>query len=210
MRTRQSSTSPFGRIIYLKRDEIDEMCENALRESNFLPDKPAAVQVDQFIESYFKCHLDFGTDLGSDVVGFTFFSPKGAPVIVGVSPSLCDDTKVNDRRVRSTLAHEAGHCLMHPILFMPDIDSSSLFGTNVDIQNRRILCRKQDFEARRGYDGRWWEVQANAAIGGFLLPKCLFRRAVERFLEPVGNLGLKEIPLAKREQAARELAEVSA
>src|SRR5260370_26347905 len=167
MRTQRSSTSPFGTILFLRRDEIDEMCENALRDSRFLPDEPAAIQVEQFIESYFKCHLDFGTDLGSDVMGFTLFSQKGAPIVVGVSPTLCDDTKVNDRRVRTTLAHEAGHCLIHPILFMPDTDSSSLFGTNVDIQNRRILCRKQDFEAR-GYDRRWWEVQANAAIGGLL------------------------------------------
>lgn len=208
MRTRRSTSSPFGTVLYLKRDEIDEMCETALREAKFLPDKPAAIEIDQFIETYFKCHLDFGTDLGADVMGFTFFSPKGAPMVVGVAPALCDGDKVNDRRVRTTLAHEGGHCLMHPILFMPDIDNSSLFGTNVDVQNRRILCRKQDFESRSGYDGRWWEVQANCAIGGFLLPKRLFRSACENYLEPVGSLGLKEIPAAKREIAARELAEI--
>ena len=207
MRTRKNANSPFGMVLYLKRDEIDQMCEDALREAKFLPDKPATIKIDQFIEKYFKCSLDFGTDLGADVMGFTFFSPKGAPVVVGVAPSLCDGTQVNERRVRTTLAHEAGHCLMHPILFMPDIDTSSLFGTNVDVKSRRILCRQNDFEGQR-YDGRWWEFQANCAIGGFLLPKQLFRTACEKYLVPVGSLGLKEIPAAVREIAARELSQV--
>jgi hypothetical protein len=195
-------------VLYLARDEIDQMCEDALRDAKFLPDKPATIKIDQFIESYFKCNLDFGTDLGADVLGFTFFSPKGAPVLVGVSPTLCDGTQVNDRRVRTTLAHEAGHCLIHPILFMLDIDTSSLLGTNVDVKNRRILCRQQDFEGGKRYDGRWWEFQANCAIGGFLLPKQLFRTACEKYLEPVGGLGLKAIPVARRETAAHELSDV--
>jgi hypothetical protein len=208
MKTRKNATSPFGMVLYLKRDEIDQMCEDALREAKLLPDKPATIKIDKFIESHFKCTLDFGTDLGTDVMGFTFFSPKGAPVVVGVSPNLCDGTKVNDRRVRTTLAHEAGHCLIHPILFMPDIDTSSLFGTNVDVKKRQILCRQQDFEGGRSYDGRWWEFQANCAIGGFLLPNRLFRTACEKYLVPVGSLGLNEIPSEKREMAARELSEV--
>ena len=207
MRTRKNASSPFGMVLYLTKDEIDKMCEDALREAKFLPDKPAAIKIDQFIEAYFKCNLDFGTDLGADVMGFTFFSPKAAPVVVGVSPSLCDGTQVNDRRVRTTLAHEAGHCLIHPILFMPDIDTSSLFGTNVDVKKRQILCRQQDFEGGRGYDGRWWEFQANCAIGSFLLPKQIFKTACEKFLVPVGSLGMKEIPPSKREIAARELSE---
>lgn len=209
MRTRRSSSSPFGRTLYLKRDEIDQICEDALRDAKMLPATPSAIQIDQFIESHLKCRLDFGTDFGADVMGFTFFSPKGAPIVVGVSPSLCDGDKVNERRVRTTLAHEAGHALLHPILFMPDIDNRSLFGTNVDVQNRRILCRKQDMEAKRGYDGRsWWEVQANAAIGEFLLPRRLFRAACEKYMESVGSLGLKEIPAAKREMVSRELGDV--
>jgi hypothetical protein len=195
-------------VLYLKKDEIDQMCEDALREAKFLPDEPATIKIDQFIESYFKCNLDFGTDLGADVMGLTLFSPKGAPILVGVSPTLCDGTQVNDRRIRTTLAHEAGHCLFHPILFMPNIDTSSLFGTNVDVKNHRILCRQQDFEGGQRYDGRWWEFQANCAIGGFLLPKQLFRTACEKYLVSVGSLGMKEMPLERREIAAREMSVV--
>lgn len=183
------------------------MCEQALKEANFLPEKPAPIQIDRFIESHFKCQLDYGTDLGEGVMGFTFFSKNGAPIVVGVSPSLCDEIKVNDRRLRTTLAHEAGHCLIHPILFMPDAETQSLIGTNIDLQNKRILCRQRDFEAR-AYDGRWWEVQANAAIGGYLLPKCLFRIAVEPFLKPVGSMGLREVPPGSRDQIARSIAEI--
>ena len=68
------------------------------------------------------------------------------------------------RRVRSTVAHEAGHGLLHGSLF---IDSPDL-GEN----QRRILCRSEDIlgETPRSYRGRWWEFQANQAIGSLLLP----------------------------------------
>jgi len=62
---------------------------------------------------------------------------------------------------------------------------------NVDVDNKRIMCRKEDFVSGvRKYDGRWWEYQANRAIGGFLLPKALVSQVVEPLLSPVGSLGM--------------------
>jgi hypothetical protein len=57
------------------------------------------------------------------------------------------------------------------------------------------------------YDGRWWEFQANRAIGGLLMPRGLVIKAVAPFCEECGGLGL---PVLKdqRERAARELAEI--
>jgi hypothetical protein len=206
---RSGDTSPFATTIYLDRSEIDDMCETALRDGKHLPPDPKPIAIDSFIESYFRCTVDFGTDLGEDVMGFTLFDPKGAPKVVGVSPRLDDGSKVGERRIRATLAHEGGHCLIHPVLFLPDVDKRSLFGTNIDLANRRILCRTQDMkEARRRFDGRWWEYQANCAIGGFLLPQNLFRRAVDPFLEATGGLGLKTLSETNRLKATRSLAEI--
>ncbi len=63
-------------------------------------------------------------------------------------------------------------------------------------------------EASRRFDGRWWEYQANCAIGGFLLPRNLFRKAVDPFLETTGGLGLKSLSQSSRSKAIRDLAEV--
>ena len=204
---RSSGSSPFAHVLYLEKDEIDQMCEEALREAKLLPDAPSAINIDSLIESHFEARLDFGTDLGADVLGFTFFSPKGKPEVVGVSPSLDEGTKVSERRIRATLAHEAGHCLFHPILFMEDGGQRELRGSNVDTDQRRILCRKGDINPAGKYDGRWWEYQANCAIGGFLLPKKLVIESVSGLTEPVGKLGAVGLPNHQRANAETTVAE---
>lgn len=191
MRIRRASTgSPFGQLIYLKRTEVDEICEGALKESKLLPEQPAPIDIEKFIEQFINAKLDFGTDLGQDVLGFTFFSPSGKPELVGISPNLDQGGLVSDRRIRATLAHEAGHCLIHPILFINEASNQRNFlDENIDFSRKRILCRKGDINPKGKYDGRWWELQANFAIGGFLLPRTLVTRSIEDFLEPSGLLG---------------------
>ena len=108
------------------------------------------------------------------------------------------------------MAHEAGHALLHPILFM---DSERSFKTaGVDSESRRILCKRSDIDpsAKRKYDGRWWEWQANYAIGAFLLPIPLMLEAIEERVRPTpvsGTLRLKEED-GNREDAIRELSEI--
>ena len=62
----------------------------------------------------------------------------------------------------------------------------------------------------RGYDGRWWEFQANKAIGGLLMPRRLVETALvaEKFCIEAGNLGQLALPPEKREAAARALADI--
>jgi len=49
------------------------------------------------------------------------------------------------------------------------------------------MCRNSDISpvasAAPKYDGKWWEWQANRAIGGLLLPRPLVRRLVSLFTE---------------------------
>jgi len=208
MRVNKSKgSSGFSQVIYFKPGEIDQMCEAELRKAGCLPDSPQSVDVELFIEKHFGCTIDF-TDIAEGVLGFTFFDKNGKPQIVGVSPSLDDGTATGRRRTRSTFAHEAGHCMMHPMLFMEN-STPALLGHNLDFEERRILCRENDLQNTKAqYDGRWWEYQANCAIGGFLLPKRLSIAATEDFLSPAGLLGIKILHEDNREDAARNLSDV--
>lgn len=207
MNIRRSAGSPFGQVIFLKPHEVDKMCVEALRAAKLLPDEPSPIDIEGFIENHLKARLDFGTDLGSDVLGFTFFSDKGKPEIVGISPKLDERTQVSERRIRATLAHEAGHAMIHPILFMTEGEQPELIGKNVDLVQRRILCRKGDINPGGKYDGRWWELQANYSIGGFLLPKQLVTKCVNHLLSTTGLLGGQYLEAAAREDAIQLVAE---
>ena len=69
------------------------------------------------------------------------------------------------------------------------------------------MCRKEDLTTRPGgYDGKWWEWQANQAIGGLLLPRRLVAACVESLTDAPTSLGPPALPNAKRERAARQVA----
>ena len=194
-------TESGSQRLHFEAEEIEGMCMEALRESKCLPAAPEAVDIDFFIEKHFGVQLDVATDVGEGVLGYTVFSSLGNPLLVGVTPSLYEnDDIVMRRRGRATLAHEAGHCLMHPILFMED--QGILKGVDNAVSDR-ILCRKSDINPAGGYQGRWWEWQANQAIGGLLLPKPLAIEAAEPFLDSRGGIGAAK----SRSEAALALSE---
>lgn len=78
-------------------------------------------------------------------------------------------------------------------------------------KDNRILCRDNDIrpgEGRRSYDGRWWEWQANRAIGGFLLPKELVKQAVSPFVDQSTFMKSPSLSPAARQKAEKEVAEI--
>lgn len=198
---------PFGRRLYFSGGEIEEICVDALERSGCLPPEPSPIEIDLFIEKYFECQI-FYEDVEPGVLGFAEFDARGRVQAVGAARSLFDDGSVGERRVRSTLAHEAGHGLLHATLFSAAYESHPLLDGSFDHERRRIMCRAEDFKrSRDGYDGKWWEWQANQAIGGLLLPQRLVEACVEPLLEERGVLGLPELPATNREQAVRLLAD---
>lgn len=204
--TRSTKPSPFSHLIYIKPGEINRMCEVELGKAGCLPNSPQPVDIELFIEKHFESSIDFN-DIENGILGYTLFDKTGKPQLVGVSPSIDDGTTPGRRRMRSTFAHEAGHCMMHQILFTQEA-TQSMLGQNLDTEKRRIMCRDSDFKRTRPeYDGRWWEYQANCAIGGFLLPKRLVSITCEQFLEPRGLLQINCMPENRREEAARAVAE---
>jgi hypothetical protein len=189
-------SGPFPFQLYFEDlGEIDEICLDALKRQSLLPSSPAPIRIERFVEKEFHTTLRY-EDLGPENLGCTIFNCLGGVEAILISRFLEEqNTTPARRRARSTVAHEAGHGLLHGPLF---IDS----GEN----QRRILCRSEDIlgESQRFYRGRWWEFQANQAIGSLLLPRPLMHNFLDQsevHLDPSGNRILspeQREPLAKR------------
>ena len=159
-------------------------------------------------EKHFSVTIEY-RNLDSNVLGCTVFDHLGRVVKVIIGDTE-EESVSYERRIRSTIAHEAGHCLMHAFLFVEDETQSQFFDGNIDRKKRRILCRKTDIKPvnsrANGYNGQWWEWQANRAIGGLLLPEPMVRLALNNFLERGEITGSETLPEENRDHAALNLA----
>lgn len=211
MRTYRSRSGPFTEMPFFKPGVIDRICADELQKVSLYPGKPEPVRIERFIEKRFSVSPTYeSTPAG--VLGFTRFGSRGVESIV-ISASLIEDqSAVSQRRANSTLAHEAGHGLLHAHLFALAAadDVTPLFGGELETGVPRILCRDQDAASdanRRRYDGRWWETQANQAIGGLLLPRALVKECVASLSQANGAFGEVTLATSTREQACRLVAE---
>ena len=203
MRKVPTPSGPFAFQLYFEDlGEIDKICLEALKRQSLLPSKPAPIRIERFVEKEFKSALRY-EDLGPDNLGCTIFNSSGAVEAILVSRSLEEQNTIPARRrVRSTVAHEAGHGLLHGSLFIegnfPD------FGEN----QRRILCRSEDIlvETQRSYRGRWWEFQANQAIGSLLLPRSLMNAFLDQSGIELDSSGSRILTLSQRESLAKKAA----
>jgi len=208
MRERPDPASPFGRRLYFEKGEIERICAGALMAAGCLPASPSPIEIELFVEKAFDCRAVYD-DLPPGVLGAAAFRGDGALKEITVSRSLSVGGQVGERRARSTWAHEAGHGLLHGSLFAQPELGHPLLDDCFDYKKRRLLCRESDLGATgTSYHGKWWEWQANQAIGPLLLPRELVEDSVESLTEDRGLLGLRVLPDERREPAARRLAEM--
>jgi len=121
-----------------------------------------------------------------------------------------EGTKLAERRIRTTLAHEAGHGLLHAHLFALGKQSRPLFGDFTKSNAPKVLCRdipNSSTGHSAGYTNRWWEYQANRAIGAFLLPRALVETAIAPNLSAQGKMGLLTLPSGNLDRAIKLLAD---
>jgi hypothetical protein len=205
MRILRSRSGPFREQPYFAPGEIDRMCAEELRKVGLHPKTPSPIRIDRFLEKRFNVHGEY-RDLADGVLGFTKFGPNGVEAIIIARALDEEGTEIAERRIRTTMAHEAGHGLLHAHLFALGEQGLFLFGneTGADCQ---ILCRDVPghIGSSRSYDGRWWEFQANQAIGGLLMPRSLTEAALKAFLVPTGSLGESTLDESRRLEAARSL-----
>jgi hypothetical protein len=193
---------------YYSDQEIDSMCSEALLQTGFMPKSPGPVRIERFIEKRFNNVPIIYEPLPPQVLGFSEFGPNGVQAI-HIADTGAQRTQAHERRVSSTLAHESGHCLMHAHLFLAEFDHGRLFDNDPDVTSQRVLCRDEHDPSRtqRKYDGRWWELQANRAIGGLLMPKEIFLEFMAPFLQKRGTFGIEVVPESRCEEIVRAAAD---
>jgi hypothetical protein len=202
MRTFRAKTGPFTEQLYYPDADIENICGDELRAVNLFPQAPSPIRIERFIERRFGVVPSY-EDLGSKILGLTKFGTNGVKAIM-VARSLDEDgTPSAKRRVRTTLAHEGGHGLLHTHLFAVSAEKKPLFGDFTDPTSPKILCRDEGEAV--GYQGQWWEYQANRAIGALLLPKSLVETTIDGFLVACGSLGLKVFDHSRSDEAIRLL-----
>lgn len=203
MKLLRSKSGQFRERPYFDEGEIDRMCADELRKAGLYPKQPGPVRIDRFLEKRFVAPTY--ADLPDGLLGFTKFDAKGV-VEIAIAKSLDDEnTVVAERRMRSTMAHEAGHGLAHTAFIAMTNGSCALFAGSVN--NDSVLCRDVHGHGRR-YSGEWWEYQANEAIGGLLLPCELVANALQPYLVEVGSLLGHTLDPARREEAIAAIAEL--
>ena len=211
MKSFSATAGPFIEKPFFRQKDFEQICEDELKQNGLFPSEPAPVRIDRFVEKRFKIQPSY-EDLPVGLLGFTRFSSEGVEEIV-VSKALDDEgTQVAERRLRTTLAHESGHCLLHAHLFVLGTRPDSLFGDGLDGQAPKILCRSggisgSETPRTRKPPYRWWEYQANQAMGVLLMPKPLVQAALAPVLEPRGVIGPPILPAHQRKSAIRLLAD---
>lgn len=215
MKTFKTQAGPFRERPYYKDQEIETTCADELRKVDLFPSSPQPIRIERFVEKRFGITPVY-EELPEGLLGFTKFGSKGVEAI-SVSRLLAEEgSKSAERRINTTLAHEAGHGLLHAYLFAlgKQTQALSLFGDSVDRKQMKLLCRTggvqgvRESEGTTGYDGRWWEYHANRVIGALLLPKTLVHEALRSVLIERGMLGTKVLESIRREEAVRILVDV--
>lgn len=211
MKTFRAKAGPFEEQPFYEPAEVETICSEELQKVNLYPADPGPIRIDRFLEKRFGIQPTYD-DLPAGLLGFTKFGAKGVVEVVIAKALDSEGTISAERRLRSTLAHEGGHGLLHAHLFAFKESPRSLFGDGLATDAPKILCRDGGVTGvqatNRKPPYRWWEFQANLAMGALLLPKALVEKAVAHMLVAEGVFGSRVLPSACREDAAQHLAEI--
>jgi hypothetical protein len=169
--------------IWFEPSEIEQMMTSELQRAGLSPtDAAPVVNLEAFIERHLKATLDQYADLEPLVLGVTeFFEGRQPRISINkdlTGSALDEDESPPGRlgRWRATLAHEAGHVLLHRSLFEFAAGSMNLFETPQAGDGPRQLHRCLKRDATYATGGNWREVQANQAMAALLMPKTFFAR----------------------------------
>ncbi|SYZ71952.1 hypothetical protein TRIP_C20067 [Candidatus Zixiibacteriota bacterium] len=194
MRLSYIKSSLRGKQPYFKDEEFEVMMD-VLRHScgGEVFNDGAGIDVDLVLLKAYGIEPDF-VPMAPELLGRTKFYPDGSAVIE-INRKLADAAEVEDiarRRLRTTLAHEAGHICCHRDIFLKDTSTLSLFDDPMhNKMNQVILCR-QEAVGNRHYAGEWWEYQANRCMASLLLPKHLIKEKVDALLGKRQELSMKD------------------
>ena len=133
---------------YYEDAAFEDMAMAELSSVGLLPEKPEPVRVDRFIEKRFGVIPGY-EDLPPGVMGFTKFGPSEIEA-VRISRALSEEGRRSaERLINSTLAHEAGHMIMHKGLFTLQVRQGvhSLLPNDIDLEKGELKCRSDTMNA---------------------------------------------------------------
>ncbi|MEW6186076.1 MAG: ImmA/IrrE family metallo-endopeptidase [Thermodesulfobacteriota bacterium] len=167
----------YGDRIWYEPREIESIAEDELARAGWPRlEGSVAIDIERFITRHLKVNFDF-TELPEGVQGFTEFYANGK-VEMAISAELADRAEEDWgalHRLRTTLAHEAAHVLLHRTLYLAE---------NFKTLDQKRLCREVGFKKMKQYDWREW--QANRGMGALLLPAGLVKRELVK-VDPAGS-----------------------
>jgi len=173
----------------------------------------SGIDLEALLEQAFEVVPDY-VELPEGIMGKTHFHGDGR-FDVFISRKLSDAAEqdaTSRRRLRSTMAHECAHIVMHGHLHMRDLATKPMFpGLKTD--DPKVLCREELTDSFKqggpGYDGQWWEYQANQGMACLLLPKQETIARVEREIQSRGFKSPKEVIRNRRmDDVVREIMRV--
>ena len=172
------------RRLWFEEDEIEWIMEDELRKAGLFP-CPAdpVVDLESLLEIHLGVKLDVHAVLDDDELGVTEFLGGRKP-LVSINKDLTFRAETEDApsgilgRWRATMAHEAGHVVLHRGLVEVPFEQGSFFAETAKEQGTSLFrCLKRDVSFKRGnYD--WKEVQANRGMAALLMPAKVFRELV--------------------------------
>lgn len=181
MKIIKDGTGRFSCRVWYDEGEIEGIaerhrqdCSGAINE----PDSPA-LEVDKFIEIYlpealsieviFDPYADLQAAEGPEVLGAIYFKPDCLKIEIDRRVTEEADRLDQWGRYNSTATHEAGHGILHRLVFQNNPNQQVLFSPE---KSNKISCLKRTIEGR--YSGEWWEYQANQMMANLLMPRRLF------------------------------------
>jgi len=176
MRTIKSKGGINGVRLWFTLDEIEATMGGLRVRSGQDQLRRGGVDVERVLKSEFGIEADY-QDLGDGVLGATHFAESGELAVV-ISAQLGEEAEVDTvawRRLRSTLAHECGHCALHRTLFQMNRDQTTMF-ESVDAIDKHLcrsadICPEMEHSGAHEFSKSWTEYQANQAMSQLLLPR---------------------------------------
>jgi hypothetical protein len=162
--------------LYIPEKRFERIARYALEEVGLLPDSPQPIRIDRYAEKKWGITEDY-IALPDDTLGRAGFDINGIRSI-DINRSLAEDTSFSaQRRLRSTMAHEIGHGLVHTDLWIEVLvrrTQGELIpnGNAPSITNQGFSCRSATIVDQRCESStfEWWEYQANKLMSALLLP----------------------------------------
>ncbi len=165
------------------------------------------VDIEFIIEEQLRARLDQYAALPPEVLGVTDFVSGERPLVrisAELSLSACDVESPAPStlgRWRATLAHEAGHVILHAVLFDAPASQAGLFAADRTevAAPEPVRCLERSIVGRGPSD--WREVQANRCMAALLMPRPLFSRHAQTAAAAEGLV----VPAPVDSPAARRL-----